>query len=283
MSIRIPKGVDVDTYNAFRDIEQALEELKRRPAVGEPPDVDTLISRIEQLERKPGVDSDKDTFVGSGPQSGVGLVPSPGGTADNEAVLLENGTWGYPVRGLVRAVTKDGEVGGVQQGADIVEVLGLLNVLGPLSADVVHTRQVFESDRPLCRLTRSAAQSIPDGGAPTTIIWTVVTYDNGGMFSSAAPTRITAQVSGYYVIGANLSFTGGGAGSYRQMTITVNGTTYGHDYLSPASYVTPGATIVRYLTAGDYVEVRFVHDFGSAQNITVGTDYTPNFWVVKVA
>ena len=143
MSIRIPKGVDVDTYNAFRDIEQALEELKQRPAASEPPDVDALISRIEQLERKPGVDSDKDTFVGSGPQSGVGLVPSPGGTADNEAVLLENGTWGYPLRGLVRAVTKDGAVGEQQSGADVVNVLGHLSVLGGLSADSLLVRELI--------------------------------------------------------------------------------------------------------------------------------------------
>lgn len=287
MSIRLPSGADPDTLATFRDIEQQLEELRALKAPApDAVDVEALITRIEQLERR-RPDNALDAFVGSGPQSGPGLVPGPGGTADNEAVLGENGSWGYPVRGLVRAVTKDGAVGDTQYGADVIDVLGSLAVLGGLSTDELMARKL-NVPAIACRLNRVADQTITSGVA-TSILFTNESYDSDDMHSTSSNTsRITFQTAGLYLVGGMFHFAADTTGTYRYLYLLLNGDT--NKYLSvqyhPSTLGTDAkeTTVLRYFAAGDYVELQAHHD--ASTNIAVkwqsNGEYTPIFWAVRL-
>lgn len=149
MGVRIPNDASQNVQNAFRDVEQEISTLKARssvstPDVGSGVDLSALISRIEQLEKRPRLNSDKDVFVGSGAQHSPGLVPDPQNTQDTEQVLNEQG-WGYPARGAVRAVTlDDGQIGDqLRYASYITDVNGALHVAGPMTAGEVSTKDLY--------------------------------------------------------------------------------------------------------------------------------------------
>lgn len=289
MSIRIPRGTEydsVDTQAAFRDIEQQLEELKRGNApvsttTGADPE---LLARIERLEGLLHFNSDKHTFVGSGPQSSAGLVPSPGVTADSESVLLENGSWGYPVRGLVRAVTTLGAVGDQQAGSDVVDVLGNLAVLGDISGTIGNFSDLNVPGRPSARVTRSASQAISSGGSPTNIAFTVAKHNVGALWVSTDNTKITTNSAGLWLVGAHFLYDVSGAGTYRQSKLKASGTVISPAHKAPyaSDSLTMTHTFLGYFPAGTYFQVDFVHDKGSDLNISYNDDFSPMMWAVRL-
>jgi len=150
------------------------------------------------------------------------------------------------------------------------------------------------ADRPLVATsTTQASWKLPDGARVynSAAIWVPATtylaltfdserYDNGGLHSVGTnPSRLTAQRNGIYAISGHIRW--GGNSSYQfLLLIRLNGTTYIAGLLhtpsgtAPLAY--PVATIYN-LAAGDYVELVAYNSSGSALNIVVAGNYSPEF------
>jgi len=139
--VRIPVDADQNVQNAFRDVVQELEDLKAALGVVSDgvaaSDVPALRDQLAKLPPPPQFDSDKNVFVGSGPQHSVGLVPDPGASAGTSQVLNENGTW----RTAQPAVLNDEEQ--TPEGVtDIYQIPGALVVAGEMQVGEVTTAQI---------------------------------------------------------------------------------------------------------------------------------------------
>jgi len=270
VSIRIPQKADLDTQNAFKDVAEELQSI------------DELRIAVRDLQRQmDGQQKQLDT---------VNPVPTLTQLGDTSVVgdLRVDGS--LNVRGDVDApqildglvVATPAGTGDASISQRVVEVHASLAVLNALQADTIFCRSISTPGQPSCLLTRTTNQAISTGGAPTAIIWTVETFDTGGMYNSAANTRITFPASGVYLIGGSFQTLDNGAGTYRQTTLLIDGTVVATDYLNPAAYVNVGITILRAVAAGSYAELKFVHDKGSDLEIVAGANYSPLFWAVKL-
>jgi hypothetical protein len=120
-------------------VEQEIESLKARTASAPDQtagaDLSALLARIEQLEKRPRLNSDKDVFISSGDQHSVGLVPDPGATSGTTAFLREDGTWADIALETNQAYL--GVLPDEEQSArgtdDIYQVPGSLHVSGDIS------------------------------------------------------------------------------------------------------------------------------------------------------
>jgi hypothetical protein len=126
---------------------------------------------------------------------------------------------------------------------------------------------------PMCRLTaegQSPTQTIPTGGAWTSIKFPNPNIDNYSGWSSGANTKYTVQRAGlYFVAGYGSIGEVSGAGGYRAVRLLVNGTTpYGGMSTLPHTTGTTGEAIyaVRHLrlAAGDTIEVQMSNTGSSA-------------------
>lgn len=100
------------------------------------------------------------------------------------------------------------------------------------------------------RVWQSGAQSLPSG---TAISYNSVTYETGAnIWDVANPTRLTAPVSGVYIVTADVAAESDSAGS---RTFRVNGTTAAHNANAPRFWTGSGSTTALiHMNAGDYVE-----------------------------
>jgi hypothetical protein len=139
-----------------------------------------------------------------------------------------------------------------------------------------------------CRVYRSTTQSTASGSL-TTMSYSTERWDNGGFWVIGAPTRLTIPVTGEYLVGGNIEFTGQ-LGGVRYGDWYANGTTiigehaYSGGAVHPSiaySVVLGGCTTWRF-TAGDYVEQRVYQNSGSSIDIIAGTASVANsndFWI----
>lgn len=140
---------------------------------------------------------------------------------------------------------------------------------------------------PQARVYNSAALSIVNGGAGTFLTFDSERYDNGALHSTTSDTgRLTAPVTGLYDIGASVDFAANSTG-YRQIALRLNGATFiaaqmGNAVASPQAHQVQVSTQY-HLTAGDYVEVRATQGSGGALNITAVGNYSPEFWMTRLA
>jgi len=139
MSIRLPVDASQNVQAAFRDVEQELETLKAAvAAMAGGTDLTSINERIDRIQPPPQLDSDKFTFVGSGSQHSVGLVPDPGTSGgDNSRVLGESGGWVY--QNVQKLNDEDQSGAGV---TDIYTVPGGLVVAGAAQIGEVTTAQL---------------------------------------------------------------------------------------------------------------------------------------------
>lgn len=159
MSLRIPLSRDQTLAVEFHEIERRLRKLERSTGVsvahstiiatgngngsGTSVDLTGIQARLDALEATVSAlvnvdDTSISVFGGVGPSSAEGTVPAPGvplpPTGLAEHVLLEDASWGYPLRGLVQVATS-----GEDTAQDMVNVEGHLQVLGTLSSGEVVT------------------------------------------------------------------------------------------------------------------------------------------------
>lgn len=140
MGIRIPVSGDQNVQNAFRDVEQEIEDLKA--ALGnrggsDPSDALADLKKQVDLIPPARFDSDENVFVAAGPQHAVGLVPDPGPHAGTGAVLREDGLWADAVP------TKLAQAEQTPEGPhDIYNIPGALHVAGPMQSGQVTTDSI---------------------------------------------------------------------------------------------------------------------------------------------
>jgi hypothetical protein len=125
LTLRIPLSPDQTLAVEFHEIERRLRKLEKATGTGSnssvriiqsggggsTTDLTPILSRLNALEAAVAVipDTDFSEFGGVGEESDRGLVPAPGtslpptGLAGH--VLVEDGEWGFPFRGLVQVAT----------------------------------------------------------------------------------------------------------------------------------------------------------------------------------
>jgi len=154
--------------------------------------------------------------------------------------------------------------------------------------DVVNGGYVIQSTAISCRVTRSTDQSI-SSGAWTAISFSSATWDDrpsslSPQWSSGTPTRLTCRADGLYLITGHLSFAGNATGR-RVARIFLNGSTEIALQSHPASSTNPvhlTFSVLRKLTAGNYIELGAFQDSGGALNVLTGT-YTPVLSWTRIA
>lgn len=126
LTLRIPLSKDQTLAVEFHEIERRLRKLEKATGTGSNATVriiqsggsggttvnlTPIIARLDALEATVGAipDTDFDEFGGVGEESDHGLVPAPGTseppTGVAQHLLTEDGTWGFPLRGLIGVAT----------------------------------------------------------------------------------------------------------------------------------------------------------------------------------
>lgn len=160
MTLRIPLTKDQTIPVEFHEIERRLRKLEKATGTatsstvriiqsggGSAPTVNLtpIISRLDALEAAVAAfpDTDFSEFGGVGEESDHGLAPAPGTseppTGVAQHLLTEDGTWGFPLRGLIGVATSGEQT---DPAEDVVNVAAGLHVSGNLSASKVVTRDV---------------------------------------------------------------------------------------------------------------------------------------------
>jgi len=137
--------------------------------------------------------------------------------------------------------------------------------------------------QPSVRVYRSTAQSIISGNI-TKLSFDTARYDRGpaAHWQAGSPTRLTCQVAGIYGVGGAVQFQASTGGTYRQASITVNGSRVAQDMSSPSpttgyARLNPEAQVS--LNVGDYAELEIDHDAGSALTLDPSAAASPEFWM----
>jgi hypothetical protein len=105
----------------------------------------------------------------------------------------------------------------------------------------------------------------------------------GSLHSTGSnPSRLTAPVAGFYLVGGNGRFASNATG-FRQFYLRLNGTTIFaiHTVDANSSTVTDIAITTGYqLAANDYVELVAAQNSGGNLNVTAAGNYSPEFWML---
>ena len=141
------------------------------------------------------------------------------------------------------------------------------------------------TDSPACRAYNSAAISHTTSGAAQAVTLDSERYDNATLHSTASNTsRFTAPTGGggKYLMGGQLGFAASAGGSFRQVSLRINGSTLvivNSAASSAALAPTMSIVTVYSLAAADYMEMVGNQDSGGALNMTAASNYQPEAWV----
>jgi hypothetical protein len=134
-----------------------------------------------------------------------------------------------------------------------------------------------------CRVYHSVDQAITTG-TNTALTFDSERYDNGGLHSGGAATRLTAARAGVYLITASVRFDiVGTTDKERKVYLRLNGTTTLAVDQRPAvpvgsnDYTSITITTLYKLAATDYVEVLVYHDYGTNINVMALVNASPEF------
>lgn len=118
-------------------------------------------------------------------------------------------------------------------------------------------------------MSRSTSQSINDS-TTTAIQFDTTTIDELSAWSSGANTKLTAPVTGWYILGGHVKYHDGTSGK-RVLDPRINGTIFPGGISQPCTAALQGpdlvVTTVYHLTAGDYLEMTTWQNNGSAINV----------------
>jgi hypothetical protein len=152
-------------------------------------------------------------------------------------------------------------------------------------ADLLGIGMVAGADRTLApTASRSTSQSIPTS-TQTKVSFDDVDSDGWNCWDlSPNPTRLTAPVTGRYIITGNVAFEAASAG-HRAINILKNNTLElaRSDFNPVSNSIDTHSTVTCHavtLTKGDYVELRAWQNSGSALNILDSGDHSPRFSLI---
>lgn len=138
------------------------------------------------------------------------------------------------------------------------------------------------------RVYNSAVQSLATS-TDTPITFNSERHDTDAYHDTATNTsRLTVPTGqgGTYIIGWTLGYAANATGT-RSVGVRLNGTTFiNYDRRPAAGGGNPShlvGNVVYRLAAGDYVELIGFQDSGGALNTVVGANYSPEFWIQRIA
>jgi hypothetical protein len=145
----------------------------------------------------------------------------------------------------------------------------------------------FLHQPPSCRVMRTATQAIGTS-SDTAILFTGERWDTDNMHSILTNTsRITINTAGVYMVGGCIEFDNDAGGSFRQLSVRVNGSTHivmTLDNSPDASIVSRQSVTTAYsFAATDYVELIARQDSGGNLNVNNVGNYSPEFWAMWVS
>ena len=142
------------------------------------------------------------------------------------------------------------------------------DILTAAALQQIRTNEEFLVDPPLCAVSHSTAQSVPNS-TMTILSADTETFDNDSMHSTETNnSRLTTQTAGRYRLSTRIEFASSGTGA-REIRFYKNGASLGAAYLTSPN---AGTLVVTTYTeqvcvAGDYFEVGVVQTSGGALNV----------------
>jgi hypothetical protein len=136
---------------------------------------------------------------------------------------------------------------------------------------------------PQARVFNSAAITLTTA-VEATLTFDSERFDNGSLHSTSANTgRLTAPITGLYLIGCHVEIAANAAGA-RYVAFRVNGATFIGYNVQPGSAAGNALPLqsLYQLAATDYVEVRAFQNSGGNLNVTQVANATPEFWMVRL-
>lgn len=123
-----------------------------------------------------------------------------------------------------------------------------------------------------CRIYRNATTTLTTA-VTATLSFTTTRWDTDVMWSGGAPTRITFNRAGKYIVGAHVSYAANATG-IRTLNILKNGT----DFIAARSIMAASSGLsnlsvctVAELAAGNYIEITVHQNSGGDLDIGAGT------------
>ena len=136
-------------------------------------------------------------------------------------------------------------------------------------------------------LTKSAVQAV-DSASETAITFDGEVYDTDSYHdNSTNPSRFTAPVTGYYLVGGSAELVSVADGKYVILRIRKGGANADGDgrtriYTASAdTYLGSFMSRVVQLNATQYVELTVEHNHGSARNVRESSNGT-SFWIMRI-
>jgi len=259
VALRLSGITDVNILNAFRDIEDKLDELNSRQAPEaevRAADVDDIHTKLDELALATKPDS-FNIMMGAGPMSKPGYVPNPGLTSVfSDRVLHANGDWASPLNG--RLTLTPTNQGGRSIAQDTAILNGSIHVNGTVDADTVNCRLL--NDRATwCYLTKSADASPGVADQYNSVPWDTETFDTNDMHSNTSNnSRITVVTPGVWIFDANVATQQAAVTKY--VKILKNGATtlaiFGGYLGGNVGLETMHISAIDYAIATDYYEVQ---------------------------
>lgn len=137
---------------------------------------------------------------------------------------------------------------------------------------ITNTDKSFWLAPPYAHVYQSTATSLTNA-AWTTIGFNAETADNDGMHDNTTNnSRLTIQTAGLYLVVGQVAFATTSSTGSRSVQVTLNGTTYLINS-TPASALAHTQIVTGFIqcTAGQYLELKAYHTYGSAMNTTTGS------------
>lgn len=135
------------------------------------------------------------------------------------------------------------------------------------------------------RVQRSTNQNIPDSTA-TPISFDTILINNGACFDISFPTRLTAPVTGVYLVGGTITWAAAALTAARLSTLLKNGNAspeFGIDTASGTGAVDNNKlSELLPMNAGDYFEMVAYQNSGGALNVLTDDNNSAIFWMVLV-
>lgn len=148
-----------------------------------------------------------------------------------------------------------------------------------ITPDYLHPRAQLDNDvSPFNNITITTAVT-------TALTFDNIAFDTGGFYSAGQPTRFTVPVTALYLIHCHIQWSGSSGSGIRRLKITRNGAAeigFADDGLTThTNQVFQSLTIMRYLTAADYVRMEVLQTSGGNLDI-LQNDMSPVFAIARL-
>lgn len=197
-----------------------------------------------------------------------------GGGGDMLAANYANGSGGANVNTVDHAVKAD-SADHAAAADNATDASHAANADHAVTAGTAANAAVADNTkiRPRAHVYQSTAVSVPNA-AQTYLTFDTVRYDTDGMYSAAAPGRLTVKHAGVYLIGGYVCYNGDNSTGARGAAIRLNGAAR----ITNTSVNVPAVpdthlclSTVWHMAAGDYVELGTYQASGSAKSSSAYT------------